>query len=112
VVVEAERQQESSYFRVVLPEPGRLTIETRPDGESVLETRTSLLAADGRVLIQSDARSTTDRDDLVVQHLLTGAYFVKVEGLDGAGDFALVTQFEPATAWRPSAGRFTASTSA
>ncbi len=98
VVQELHLGDEARVFRFTLPEAGRLTVQTRPEGDGLLETRTSLLEAQGRLLIQSDGESADNGDDLIVQHLLAGTYFLRVEGLAGGiGDFALLTQFEPAT---------------
>src|SRR5262245_43847376 len=89
---------EEDEFQVTLTDSGRLTatVQTRPGCS--LDTRLSLLGPDGRLLIQSDGQSLTNRDDLIVQHLLPGTYFVKVEGLrGGTGDYTLTTVFQPAT---------------
>src|SRR5262249_23056680 len=71
---------ETDLFRVTLGETGRLT--ARVHGET-LDTRLSLLGPDGQLLVQSDGQTPLQRDDLLVQHLLAGTYFLRVEGLGG-----------------------------
>src|SRR5437870_11579699 len=89
---------EVDEFQVTLPDSGRLTTEVQTRPGCSLGTRTSLLGPDSQLLIQSDGQSLTNRDDLIVQHLLPGTYFVKVAGLGGGtGDYTLSTEFEPAT---------------
>src|SRR5262249_42737498 len=81
-------------FRFTLTDTGRLTVHT---AGLDLDTRTSLLGPDGQLLIQSDGASITDPDDLIVQHLTPGTYFLEVQGVDGAsGAYTLTTEFEPA----------------
>ena len=97
VVQKLRTEGDTTVFQFTLPEAGRLTVQTRPDEGSELETRTSLLESQGRLLIQSDGQSATERDDLIIQHLVAGTYLLKVEGLAGAGDYALITHFDQAT---------------
>src|SRR5262245_38608132 len=54
VVRELDADHEVGLFQVTLPEAGRLTVQTRSENGSELETRTSLLESQGRLLIQSD----------------------------------------------------------
>src|SRR6059058_2126683 len=78
---------EVDEFAVTLPDSGRLTAEVQTRPGCSLDTRLSLLGPDSQLLIQSDGQSLTNRDDLIVQHLLPGTYFVTVEGLrGGTGD--------------------------
>ena len=72
---------EVDFFKVTLTESGRLTVRARSALPAILDTRTSLLGPEGQLLIQSDAESTGNPDDLIVQHLLAGTYFLNVEGL-------------------------------
>src|SRR5207244_9508811 len=73
----------------------RLTARAAPDAP--LGSRLSLLGPSGELLIQSDGASATDPDDLIVQHLLAGTYFLQVEGLGGGtGAYTLTTEFLPA----------------
>src|SRR5262245_61936487 len=89
---------EVDEFQVTLADSGRLTVEVQTRPGCSLDTRSSLLGPDGHLLIQSDGQSPTNHDDLIVQHLLPGTYFVRVEGLGGGmGDYTLTTQYEPAT---------------
>src|SRR5262245_23455544 len=85
---------ELDSFQFTLADTGRLTVRT---AGLDLDTRTSLLGPDGQLLIQSDGASITDPDDLIVQHLTPGTYFLEVQGLGGAsGAYTLTTEFEPA----------------
>src|SRR5262249_11805901 len=87
---------EVGEFQIPISDNGRLTVGGHTG--SALSTRLSLLGPDGQLLIQSDGQSPVNRDDLIVQHLLAGTYFVEVAGLGkGTGDYTLTTQFEPAT---------------
>lgn len=108
IVEDAHAGESVGYFKVTLPESGRLTILTQvahsshhaeeADHDSVLNTRTSLLGPEGQLLIESEGQSAGNPDDLIVQHLLAGTYFVKIEGLDGGiGDYTLNTEFQPAS---------------
>src|SRR4051794_34470063 len=72
---------EVDEFQVTLTDSGRLTAEAHTRPGCSLDTRLSLLGPDHQLLIQSDGRSPTNRDDLITQHLLAGTYFVQVEGL-------------------------------
>src|SRR6266511_5673717 len=74
---------ELDEFQVTLADSGRLSVEVQTRPGCSLDTRTSLLGPDDQLLIQSDGQSLTNRDDLIVQHLLAGTYLVKVEGLRG-----------------------------
>ncbi len=88
---------EVDAFEVTLTDSGRLTVEVQTQPGCSLDTRLSLSGPDGELLIQSDGQSATNSDDRIVQHLLPGTYFVKVEGLGGAtGDYSLTTDFHPA----------------
>src|SRR5436305_9777555 len=81
---------EVDEFQVTLADSGRLTVEVQTRPGCSLDTRTSLLGPDDQLLIQSDGQSPADCDDLIVQHLLPGTYFVKVAGLrGGTGDYTL-----------------------
>src|SRR6266478_7447849 len=94
ITEELRTPREVDFYQFTLPETGRLTVRTQ--GAS-LDTRTSLLGPDGQLLIQSDGASATDPDDLIVQHLLAGTYFLQVEGLGGGtGSYTLTTEFLPA----------------
>jgi hypothetical protein len=85
---------QSAIYEITLSQSGRLTLQTQGQ---FLNTRTSLLSSEGRLLIQSDGRSPADPTDSVVQHLLAGTYFVNVEGLAGSvGRFALTADFQRA----------------
>src|SRR5215471_16769522 len=80
---------EVDRVQLTLAETGRLTVRT---AGLDLDTRTSLLGPDGQLLIQSDGASATDLDDLIVQHLTPGTYFLEVQGPDGAsGAYTLTT---------------------
>jgi hypothetical protein len=82
---------EVDRFQFTLAETGRMTVRTTG---LEFDTRTSLLGSDGELLVQSDGASATDPDDLIVQHLLAGTYFLQVEGLgSGAGAYTLTTEF-------------------
>src|SRR5262249_9539037 len=88
---------EVDEFQVAIPDNGRLIAAVQTGPGTALDTRLSLLGPDGQLLIQSDGRSPTEHDDLIVQHLLAGTYLVQVEGLGvGTGDYTLTTQFAPA----------------
>ena len=57
----------------------------------------SLLALDGTVLVESDGATAANPDGLIVQNLLTGIYFLKVESLgSSSGSYVLSTQFQQA----------------
>src|SRR5262245_357488 len=89
---------EVDEFEITLANSGRLIAEVQTRPGCGLDTRLSLLGPEGQLLIQSDGQSLTNPDDLITQHLQTGTYFVKVEGLGGGtGDYTLNTQFVPAT---------------
>jgi large repetitive protein len=115
-VEDAHAGESVGYFKVILPESGRLTILTQvlphlpdahgdkhaedhqEDHQGGLNTRTSLLGPLGELLIESDGQSAANSDDLIVQHLLAGTYFVKIEGQGGgAGHYTLSTEFQPAS---------------
>ena len=55
-------------------------------------TRLSLLDGQGHLLVQSDGRSSTDRDNLIAQHLTAGTNYLEVEGLAGASDYTLTIE--------------------
>ncbi|MBL8798586.1 MAG: VCBS repeat-containing protein [Planctomycetia bacterium] len=85
---------DAAFFQVTLPENGHLAITARGTSGG-LDTRLSLLRADpaNPLIIQSDGQAATP-DDLIVQSLLAGTYYVQVSSLTGAtGDFELTAQF-------------------
>jgi hypothetical protein len=73
---------------------GRFTARVRADGG---DTRLSLLDRQGRLLVQSDGISPDNREDRIEQHLPAGTYYLKVEGLGGASDYALETELVEAS---------------
>ncbi len=89
-----EHSGESAYYQFALDQPGRVALRTEG---LFLNTRTSLLGPAGQLLIQSDGRTVADPSDLVIQHLLEGTYYVRIEGLGGgAGSFTLTAEFQRA----------------
>jgi hypothetical protein len=92
------------YFQFTVTAAGRLTARVQAYG---VDTRLSLLRADGGLLVQSDGEAPGRLDDFIDQHLdrQSGdtAYFLKVEGLGAAAaTYVLTAQFQPAGApFRP-----------
>ncbi len=87
---------EVDFFQLDFTESGRLTVRTQAAAGS-LDTRTTLLGPDGGLLIQSEGQSSADPDDLIIQHVLAGTYYVRVEGPGGGTDsYTLATEFLPA----------------
>jgi len=62
-----------------------------------LTAQLSLLDSQGQVLVHSDGLSTSDQDDVIAQQLVSGSYFLKVDGT-GAGTYTLTTTVAPTTA--------------
>src|SRR5262249_52319896 len=82
------------FFRVALTADGRLTVRLAPTG---VGARVSLLGLDGTLLVQSDGETASDPDGLIIQNLLQGIYFLKVEPLGGgSGSYFLSTTFHQA----------------
>jgi large repetitive protein len=89
---------EASFFQVTLRDSGRFTVQAHAEPGTSLESRTSLLDAQGQPLVQSDGQSAADPDDLIDLHLAAGTYFLEVTGLGpGTGAYTLTTAFQPAT---------------
>src|SRR5262249_22888491 len=83
---------ETDFFQLTVNDTGRLTARATPG--ALLGSRLSLLGPSGELLVQSDGASATDPDDLIVQHLLAGTYFLQGEGLGGgSGSYTLTTEF-------------------
>ena len=59
---------------------GRLTVRVHAPGVPI---RLSLTDERGEVLVQSDGISATDADARIVQHVVPGTYFLKVEARGG-----------------------------
>src|SRR5262245_5269824 len=68
---------ETDFFQLTVNDSGRLTARAAPDAP--LGSRLSLLGPSGELLIQSDGVSPTNPEDLIVQHILPGTYFLQVE---------------------------------
>jgi hypothetical protein len=88
-----------TYYGFTVTELGRLTAEVAPSGGA---TRLTLLDATGRVLVQSDGQSATNRHDLIDLHLAGSpagmTYYLEVQGLgNAAGTYSLQTNFTTAT---------------
>jgi hypothetical protein len=87
---------DTAVFQVTIDQPGRLTVHTHADDGS-LDTRTKLIGPGDSFLAQSDAASVTNPDDLIVQHVDPGDYFVVVGGIaGGTGSYTVTTTFQPA----------------
>ncbi|MBL8799656.1 MAG: PPC domain-containing protein, partial [Planctomycetia bacterium] len=83
----------ADFYRFTVTEGGRLTARvTTTSGDTVL----SLLRADGTLLIQSAAVSTTDASDFIAQHLTPGQYILRVASRTSTARYQLTTEFTPA----------------
>ena len=83
-----------NLFEIVPSTAGRLTAGVQATSGW---TRLSLLDDQGRVVVQSDGQSTSNNQDLIVQHLDEGTYYLKVEDLTGdVGAYVLTGTFEVA----------------
>ena len=61
-----------------------------------LTTRLSLLDSQKQVLVQSDGLSSSDPDDQIAEHLVSGSYFLRVDSTGGAGTYTLTAKLAPA----------------
>jgi hypothetical protein len=77
-----------AFFRVDLKTEELLVATLHAPGAT---TRLTLLDVLGRELNRSEGLSTTDRDDVIAQHLAAGTDYLEVESLGGAGRFDLST---------------------
>jgi len=86
--------QAPDVFRITVTSESRLVAHVHATG---FDTRLSLLDGTGAVLIQSEATSPTNLDDLIDQHVTAGVYFLAVEGRTGSGAFDLAATLTPAS---------------
>jgi hypothetical protein len=85
----------TDIFTVAVEQSGRLTAGVHA---AQADTRLYLLGPGGELLIESDGQSTTNTDDLIVQHLVPGTYYLEVQALGGGtGSYSLTTEFLPAS---------------
>jgi FG-GAP-like repeat len=87
-----------NLFEIGPSTTGRLTasVQLTPSVQATKGwTRLSLLDDEKRVVVQSEGQSSRNNQDLIVQHLVAGTYYVKVEDLTGdVGAYALTGDFE------------------
>ena len=70
---------------------GQLTVQVHAPGVPI---RLSLIDERGEVLVQSDGSSATDPDARIVQHVVPGTLFLKVEARNGQAEaYSLTTSF-------------------
>ena len=77
------------FFRIDPTTDQLLIAQVRAEGA---HTRLSLLDGQGHLLVQSDGLSSTDRDNLIAQHLTAGTDYLEVEGLAGASDYTMTIE--------------------
>ena len=83
-----------NLFEITPSTAGRLTAGVQATSGW---TRLSLLDDQGQVVVQSDGQSPSNNQDLIVQHLVEGTYYLKVEDLTGdVGAYILTGTFEVA----------------
>ena len=74
------------FFRIDPTTDQLLIAQVHAEGA---HTRLSLLDGQGHLLVQSDGLSSTDRDNLIAQHLTAGTDYLEVEGLAGASHYTM-----------------------
>ena len=77
------------FFRIDPTTDQLLIAQVHAEGA---HTRLSLLDGQGHLLVQSDGLSSTDRDNLIAQHLTAGTDYLEVEGLAGASDYTMTIE--------------------
>jgi len=80
-----------NLFEITPSTTGRLTASVQATSG---RARLSLLDEQGQVLVQSDGQSPRNYEDLIVQHLVEGTYYLKVEDLiDNVNAYVLTGTF-------------------